>query len=160
MNPTGQPFQGAPYAAPPQNNQVNLPAILLMVSAGLAIAYALFSLVMAAVGGDGDTSWVMKLINDPALREQMEKQMAAQQTGGGKLVNYLWPLLILAANGLVIFGALKMRSLESYALAMVAAVVATIPCCFTGCCCITSMPAGIFALVVLMRPEVKAAFRS
>jgi hypothetical protein len=84
----------------------------------------------------------------------------AQQQEGSKLLPNLWSFAIFAANALVIYGALQMKNASNYTLAWLAAIIATVPCCFTGCCCITSMPAGIFAIVVLMRPEVKALFQS
>jgi hypothetical protein len=59
-------------------------------------------------------------------------------------------------NVLAIVGGLMMRSLKSYGWSMAGAVVSIIPCT-TGCCC-TGIPFGIWALIVLSRPEVKDAF--
>ncbi len=64
----------------------------------------------------------------------------------------------LAMGALVLFGAYKMKNLESYALAMTAAVVALVPC--TSPCCVLGLPFGIWALVVLGDAAVHAAFRS
>jgi hypothetical protein len=50
-----------------------------------------------------------------------------------------------------------MKNLQSYGLAMTASIVAMIPC--ISPCCILGLPFGIWALVILNRPEVKAAFR-
>jgi hypothetical protein len=58
----------------------------------------------------------------------------------------------------ILFGGIKMKKLESYNLSMAAAIIAMIPC--LSACCILGIPLGIWALVVLMKPEVKAAFRS
>jgi hypothetical protein len=41
---------------------------------------------------------------------------------------------------------------------VVTSIVAMVPC--LGPCCIVGIPIGIWALVVLMKPEVKAAFTS
>lgn len=64
-----------------------------------------------------------------------------------------------AASGLMyivmLIGALHMRRLRNYALALTAAVLAVLPC--SGCC-IVSMPCGIWALVVLLDANVRAAF--
>lgn len=158
MNPYAQPF-GAPAPAPQQHaSNLNLAAILLMVTGGLAIAYGLMSIVMALVGSDG--SWALNLVQDPALRDKMREAMAQQQGGASKAANMIWPLIIIGANAVVIFGALKMKGMQGYGLAMASAIISTIPCCFNGCCCVTSMPAGIFALVLLLKPEVKASFTS
>lgn len=58
-------------------------------------------------------------------------------------------------GALMIVGALKMKRLESHSLAMMSAILTVVPC--TGCC-LWGLPIGIWALVVLNKPEVKAAF--
>ena len=58
---------------------------------------------------------------------------------------------------LVIVGGMKMKNLDNYGLAMTAAILGMIPC--ISPCCLLGLPFGIWALVVLGRPEVKAAFR-
>jgi hypothetical protein len=63
----------------------------------------------------------------------------------------------LAVCGFIIFGALKMMSLQSYGVAMTAAIIASIPC-ISPCCCLDMIP-GIWAIVVLAGADVKAAFR-
>jgi predicted Zn finger-like uncharacterized protein len=62
----------------------------------------------------------------------------------------------VAWGGFVIAGARKMKNLESYGMAMAAAIVAMLPC---NGCCLLGLPFGIWALVVLSDAEVKAAFR-
>jgi phage FluMu protein Com len=57
----------------------------------------------------------------------------------------------------VIWGGVKMRNLEGYPLAMAAAIIAMIPCFWP--CCMLGLPFGIWALVVLSDPMVRAAFR-
>jgi hypothetical protein len=59
-------------------------------------------------------------------------------------------------SGLILFGATKMKKLESYGMAMTASIIAMIPC-FSPCC-LLGLPIGIWALVVLAKPEVKSAF--
>jgi hypothetical protein len=58
---------------------------------------------------------------------------------------------------LILIGAMKMRKLESYGLAMTGAIVAMIP--QLSPCCPLGLPFGIWALVVLSNGSVKAAFR-
>jgi DNA-directed RNA polymerase subunit RPC12/RpoP len=59
---------------------------------------------------------------------------------------------------LVVVGAMKMKRLESYSLAMAAAVLSVVPC--TSPCCLLGVPFGIWALIMLNDSSVKAAFRS
>ena len=57
----------------------------------------------------------------------------------------------------IIYAALKMKDLKQWNLSVVASVLAMIPC--ISPCCIIGLPIGIWSLVVLMRPDVKAAFK-
>jgi hypothetical protein len=57
---------------------------------------------------------------------------------------------------LMTVGAMKMRSLEGYGLAVTSAIIGIIPLCPNECCCAT--PFGIWALVVLLNSDVKRAF--
>jgi hypothetical protein len=59
-------------------------------------------------------------------------------------------------SGLMLFGAIRMMTLKSYGLAVVSNIFAMIP---YSPCCLLGVPFGIWGLVVLMKPEVKAAFR-
>jgi len=59
-------------------------------------------------------------------------------------------------NLFVIVGAFFMRGLSGYAISVIAAIITLIP--GTTGCCFSGVPFGIWALVVLMRTDVKAAF--
>jgi len=75
-------------------------------------------------------------------------------TGG---LGLMLGLLSMAVAVVVIAGAVKMMKLESYPLAMTAAILSMIPC--LSPCCLMAIPIGICSLVVLLNPNVKAAFR-
>jgi len=130
--------------------QVNTPAILLMVTGGLGIVSGLIGLVQAFMGRGA--ALPPQVYDDPNLA-QFRGMFEALQSGG-----WVFNLIGLALCGLIFFGGLKMKNLENFGLAIAASIIAIIPC-FSGCCCIIGMPAGIWALVVLNKPEVKAAFR-
>ena len=57
---------------------------------------------------------------------------------------------------IVLIGAAKMQKLQSYQFALTASIVAMVPC--ISPCCIFGLPFGIWALVVLNKPEVKSQF--
>ena len=61
----------------------------------------------------------------------------------------------LCLGGVILFGAMKMNKLQNYGMAMAGTIAAMLPCTL---CCIIGLPLGIWSLVVLMKPEVKAAF--
>lgn len=56
----------------------------------------------------------------------------------------------------ILWGGIWMKNLRSYGLAMAASILAMVPC-FSPCC-LLGLPIGIWALVVLSEPGVKAAF--
>jgi hypothetical protein len=147
MNPTGQPMGMPAPSAPSGSAQdaLNVPSILLMILAGLMILNALWGLIS---GGGRITPEQMGQI--PA----QYRDMVGQIQGVGRPLS----VLMLVLNGIVLYGALQMRQLKSFGLAMAAAIIAMIPCA-TSCCCILGLPVGIWALVTLNKPEVKSAFR-
>jgi hypothetical protein len=57
---------------------------------------------------------------------------------------------------IVLLGAAKMQKLQSYQFALTASIVAMVPC--ISPCCVFGLPFGIWALVVLNKPEVKSQF--
>lgn len=136
---------------------VSLPAILLMITAALTFLYLLYSFVQA----------LNPKPPDPAEIERV--QQALEQAGMGQYwsiiessmslspsTTFLIYLPLFLINGLAFLGALKMKNLQSYGLANTGAILSLIPCC--GPCVCLGIPLGIWALVVLRKPEVRAAF--
>ena len=77
--------------------------------------------------------------------------------GAGELVGSIvslavWPLM----NVTVALGALSMLRLKHYRSACTAAILAIIPVCSP--CFVLGIPFGIWAIVLLQRPEVKQRF--
>ena len=64
----------------------------------------------------------------------------------------------LPVGVVMLIGAMKMKKLESYGLAMAGAILGMIP--YLSPCCLLGLPFGIWALVVLSDGSVKAAFRN
>lgn len=57
----------------------------------------------------------------------------------------------------ILYAGVQMSRLRSRELCLVASVLAMIPC--ISPCCLVGLPMGVWALVTLNRPEVRAAFR-
>jgi hypothetical protein len=100
----------------------------------------------------------------PGMREAYEKQQEEQNQSPEALkiqalvVNSLLCALGLLAALLTLFGGIRMRSLRSYALSIAGAISAAIPCLTcSGTCCFGEF-IGLWALIVLLNAEVKAAF--
>jgi hypothetical protein len=64
-------------------------------------------------------------------------------------------LLMALYNAVIVFGAVKMKNLKNFGLAMTTCILALIPLCN---CWMLSIPFGIWALIVILRPEVKDSF--
>lgn len=87
---------------------------------------------------------------DELEREIQQNKAALQMENTIKLG------VAVVCNLIALVGGLAIRSVGSYGLGMTGAIVSIVPC-VTGCC-VTGMPFGIWALVVLVRPEVKEGF--
>jgi serine/threonine protein kinase len=69
----------------------------------------------------------------------------------------LFSLLNLPIGVLVILGSRKMMSLELFGMALLGCIVAMLPCSPIA---VLGIPIGIWALMILLQPRVRAAFRS
>jgi phage FluMu protein Com len=127
-----------PGVAPPASrdviqDKVRLPAVAMLVVAGLTLFTQLATCVVMIVNVRGRVGPAEILIN---------------MIGIG---------LGIAVNGVIVLGAFKMQRLENYPLAVTAAVLSIIPC--TSTCCLLSIPIGIWSMAILSDPQVKQAFR-
>jgi hypothetical protein len=126
---------------------VSGPATALLVTAipGIALQLLNLILVLAGVG--------FMAAQQQAAAAGQNAEMMVFFRGTGTIVGAIIGSLI----GIVIaIGAVNMKNLQSYGLAMAASILAMIPCVSPRC--LLGLPFGIWAVVVLGRPEVKTAF--
>ena len=128
--------------------QVKLPAIFLMVLGGLGVLMALWGIVQGLSGAN--EAQLAQAMNDPNMPEQA-KELVARLSKLGPVQN----IIGLLVSAFILFGAMKMKKLQSRGLALAASIVAFLP--LWSCCC-AGIPLGIWSLVVLNKPEVKASF--
>jgi hypothetical protein len=57
---------------------------------------------------------------------------------------------------LILVGGIRLMQLSGPVLPIISSILAMIPCTI-GCCCLLGLPAGIWALVVINRPDVRTA---
>lgn len=134
------------------SGKVTPPAICLMVAAGLNVLMSLYWIFSGLNATLNSGQITKELKNNPQVNaDQFTTMMNAFGVGF-----VLWGVLGLLCAAVIVFAGIKMKSLQAHGLAMTGAVLAMIPC--TGPCCFFSLPLGIWALVVLMSPDVKAAF--
>jgi hypothetical protein len=138
--PTMQPLGGA-YVNPAAADQVNGPAIGLMIVAIIGFLWQIANLV-----------WRM-FFSAVTAAQSNQPELVTMLSGTLGLVGSILGIL---SSILVLFGALKMKKLESHGLAMAVSIIAMIPC--VSPCCLIGIPIGIWSLVMLSKPEVKSAF--
>ena len=139
--PPPPPMPSTPVPSVAVTDQVNGPAIGLIVVAILGFFLLAVSLVFKLTG--------FSILGSRPMPNDVFSQLASGSLAIAlNIIGLLW-------NGLVLWGGIKMNKLESYPLAMTGSIVAMLPC---SACCIAGLPIGIWSLVVLSKPEVKAAF--
>ena len=67
-------------------------------------------------------------------------------------------LISILAAPVIIYGGIQMLKARRYSIALLAATLALVP--LSSICCIPGIPIGIWALIVLRDPEVRACLES
>ena len=124
-------------------DQVSGPAVGLIVTAILGFLLQATALAMNLLG-----------VGMGVLQGQAAPDAWVSMFSG--TLGVIGSVLGIVVSGLILYGALKMKKLEKHGWAMTASVLALAPC--ISPCCLVGLPIGIWALVVLAKPEVKSAF--
>lgn len=140
-NPSG--FGGG---RPSGGNEVTAPAVSLMVVSIIAIGLGAIGLILDVLMLALGAVQMLEETNDGPMSETTQL-----------IIRSLWGLVLLIASAFVLYGSIQMKNLQRYGTARAAALISVIPC--IGPCCLLGIPFGIWALVVLNKPEVKAAFK-
>ena len=127
--------------------QVKGPAIGLKVTAVIGLLLVAAGLVINILMLSGIQTGLQQ-INDP----QIQKLLSSMGGGLGIVQN----LIGAVAGVIVLMGAAKMQKLQNHQFALTAGIVAMLPC--ISPCCVFGLPIGIWALVILNKPEVKSQF--
>jgi hypothetical protein len=147
----GNSFPGGP--SPDAAAKVSGPAIGLIIVGALNAAMGAYNIFQGAMGANAQIQAPPEMQGDQQAMEMFE---TLQNLGGGTAIAV--GVITALVGLLIIFGGLKMKNLQSYGLAMTASVLALIPCVSPSACCLIGIGIGIWSLIVLMKPEVKAAF--
>jgi len=136
--------------------RIKAPAVALMVTAILNVILALWSLIQLIFFSPDLQQYNSALaqLNNPQIEQFMQK-MFHLMYGPLGIVNIL---VELAISVLILVGAKKMKSLQSYHFSMAAASLSTVPCLTPCCGYLLGLAFGIWALVVLRKPDVKSHF--
>jgi len=149
-SPAGAPAAFPTGVAPSGQaaQMVSGPAIGLMVTAGLGALAQLASMAMNILGAGVGMAGA-------AADQQAGPAWAHAMSGG---LGVVFNVIGLIMSVVIFMGAMKMKKLEGYNFALTATIIAMVPC--ISPCCLVGLPIGIWALVILMKPEVKSAFQT
>lgn len=142
---------------------VQAPAIALIVVGILNVlgtGWGVFNTIVAAMTPAGQLHKQMLDIYQafPQIQAELNKRSPDELKNQALILWGVWTCLALVCALLTLLGGIRMVSLKNYALGICGAICAAIPCLsFSGCCCFGEI-IGIWALVVLANPEVRAAF--
>jgi hypothetical protein len=142
---------------------VQLPAIFLMIVGGLNLLWTGYWVVNALTAALASPE---RLAESQAMAARIfgqppeaEKKTPDELRSQGILVGSVGAGLTFVCSLLSILGGWRMYQLRSYGLSVVGAVSAAIPCLSLSACCGLGEGVGLWALIVLMKPEVRDAFR-
>ena len=136
-------FYESPPPPSPAFTQLNVAAIVLIVLASIAWLYGIVNIGVILWKGIPPAPDA-----DPAR-------------SSGYYVGAYGTIVIFALADILapvlIFGAAQMLRRRGYGFCKATAILAMLPVS-THCMCVLTLPLGIWALVLLLRPDVKAAF--
>lgn len=129
---------------PDPSNMVKGPAVGLIVTSSFWLLLLVLSLVLnlfkLVVGAKFDLQQANGPLGDAAIPVQLVGIM-----------------LLSGVNACTLYGGLSMLQKRNYGVAMTAAVLSIIPC--LSPCYIVGIPFGIWAMVLMLRPDVRYGFR-
>jgi hypothetical protein len=133
---------------PAMQDRVKAPAIGLIVTGVIGVLL---------YGSSVFTEQVMAAILRAVKAPEKDIQRALDSLHPfGEWFDYAQIAVGLAVSLFVIYGGMQMLKLRSFGIVLAAAILTLLPC--VGPCCCVGIPIGIWALVVISKPEVKAAF--
>lgn len=130
------------------NNRVKGPAIGLIVVGVMTLLLVVFGLVFN---------------NEEAARETAARLAESFKTTPEQIerfqqfANGFGRVLFSCTGAFLIYAGLQMKQLRGRTVAIIASVVAMIPC-LTSCCCLAGIPVGVWSLITLLNADVKNAF--
>ena len=161
----GGGFQSAPVGAPVVADPVRA-AAQLKVPGILLVVFAVFGLLMALSGpftkkamvsfSSTFTEKIFDAMSQP-MPPEVRASLDASKNQGFGVMDGFGMAMGLVSNVVMLIGALKMMKLESWGLALAAAILVMLPC--GSCCCCLGIGLGVWVAILLSKPEIKGAFR-
>jgi len=160
-------FSAAPMPGDPAEARraLMIPGIGLAISAGVGIIMIFLNMLQSTDPGQQARD-LLELMQQFGLLDAyrdagipMDETTLEETMMMGQ--KFQWPLVFLQLVGssLLLASGVLMVRLRSWNLAVAGSIVALIPCLYNCCCCVTNIPLGIWALILLVRSDIKNAFR-
>ncbi len=163
-NDPNNPFEASKMQLPPgggthvDKSKLAAPAMAILIVSILGLLYSIASPFIAPMLMEAMNNAMIDVLPDEDAREEFRRQMEEQQASPmNGILTWGGTIFGLIIGGLCIFGALQMKNASSYGWSMAACIISIIGMNF--CCCL-STPVGIWGLIVLLKPDVKAAFNT
>jgi hypothetical protein len=136
--------------------RIRVPAVALMAASILNIILALWDLVdtLFSTPDLQQINSALEQLNNPQI-QQFAQKMVHLMYGPLGIVSVL---VELAVSVLILAGAKKMKSLQSYQFSLAAAGLSIVPCLTPCTGFFLGLAFGIWSLAVLRRPDVKSHF--
>lgn len=135
--------------------KVTIPAIGLIIASILGMLLDVMDLFLPSTKLFQSFLAGMAQQND---NPQLNDMLAKMQTAGHSAFAIGNDIFQIIIEILILVGALKMLKLRSYHFAYAAAIMSVIPCITSCCVWPLGLIFGIWAMVVLSKPEVKSQF--
>jgi hypothetical protein len=150
-----------PRAIAAARSLVTVPATLLIVTGVLLLLLVILAFIQLPSLPGKMNDAIAEVDADPNLpadQKDFYKKIfgAVKENAENPATPYAYGLTAVFAL-LIAFGGVKLMKLSGPTFPIIGSVLAMIPCT-SSCCCLLGLPAGIWALVVINRPMVKAAF--
>ncbi|MBM3877105.1 MAG: DUF4339 domain-containing protein [Verrucomicrobia bacterium] len=140
--PSPQPqLAVAPGARAAAIEQLRAPAVFMMIVAACGLALELLGIVNVSVFN------LMPFEHPPWF---------GRGAALGMLIQIPFLVVNIALYGLSVFAAANMLQLRRWGWCLTGAIALVVPC--TGCCCCLGVLSGLWGMIVLTRPGVRAAF--
>ena len=130
--------------------RLKAPPTCLLVAPTLGALAALFGLISALMFEP------VALVPDPEIPPWVQEILEELQRQNFGPLAAMISLAFVALNLGIIIGAVKMMNLRSHGWGLAAGILGLIN--FGNFCCLLTLPFGIWTIVVLSNPDVKAAF--
>ena len=155
-------FQGMPLdpyddPRPSAKSKLMIPAIALIVLGSLSVLYSIGTSLMSGQYKASNRDTLRKLELNKDLPPEMKKWF---KTGIQTNEQYM-PVVngfVAICGAVIAIGGYQMLTLSARWFCYIAAIVSVLPITITNCCCCAGAIFGIWAIIVMNLPDVRAGF--